>query len=100
MSTTSRIVRIVGGATMVVAGFAALTVTASASASAAMPDSGRSHDAMHNMMVAMHGAGTADRMHAVDDGEQMMDDCAQMQVMMGGMGGGMMDGRGKQGDDR
>lgn len=65
---------------------------------------------MRQMMDAMYGEGTSQRMHEAmgDDGEHMMDQCTGMMTMMGGMHGmmgddampGMMGGmRGMMGDD-
>ncbi len=51
------------------------------------------HETMDTMMDAMHGPGTADRMHQVPGAEEMMDQCAAMMAAMGsGMMNGMMDG--------
>lgn len=47
------------------------------------------HETMEAMMDAMHGPGTAERMHQVPGAEEMMDQCA---AMMAGMGSGMMNG--------
>lgn len=49
---------------------------------------------MHQMMDAMHGEGTRQRMHEAmgDDAERMMAQCSVMMSMMGGM-------RGMMGDD-
>lgn len=69
------------------------------------------HETMHEMMEAMHGQGTAARMHELEGAEEMMDRCAAMMAMMGemdmsrmgqmmrdgGMMDGMMDGRGMGG---
>jgi hypothetical protein len=38
---------------------------------------------MHRMVDAMHGEGTSDRLHALDGGEQMIDECAPMDDAMG-----------------
>ena len=60
------------------------------------------HEQMHQMMDAMHGAGTSDRMHEAmgEDAEMVMDQCVGMMNMMGPMMGmmqggmpGMMGGR-------
>jgi hypothetical protein len=50
------------------------------------------HQAMDAMMDAMHGPGTADRMHQIPGAEEMMDQCVAMMTRMGRgmMGGGMM----------
>lgn len=85
------------GAALFAIGVTGLTFTLTAPATAA--SDGDSHDVMHQMMDAMHGAGTSERMHAVEGAEEMMDDCSGMMDhmssaggMMGGemMGGGMM----------
>lgn len=53
------------------------------------------HEQMHQMMDAMHGEGTSERMHAAmgPEAEQLMDQClammAMMQNMQGMMGGSM-----------
>lgn len=47
------------------------------------------HETMDVMINAMHGPGTAERMHQVPGGEEMMEQCA---AMMAAMGGGMMGG--------
>jgi len=60
-----------------------------------------SHEQMHQMIDAMHGAGTSDRMHEAmgPEGEKMMDQCVGMMKMMGMRQGGegMMGGGGMQG---
>lgn len=50
-----------------------------------------SHEQMHQMMDAMHGEGTSQRMHEArgEDGERMMEQCAVMMNMMAGMSGMM-----------
>jgi predicted metal-dependent peptidase len=47
------------------------------------------HELMHQMMDAMHGAGTSDRMHEAmgADADRMIDQCVAMMNMMGMMGG-------------
>lgn len=52
------------------------------------------HETIDAMMDAMHGPGTAERMHQVPGGEEMMEECAGMMAATGSgmMGGGMMDG--------
>jgi hypothetical protein len=53
------------------------------------------HEQMHQMMDAMHGEGTSQRMHEAmgAEGDKMMDQCVAMMNMMmrmsGMMGGGM-----------
>jgi hypothetical protein len=62
-------------------------------AAGASPGGGPSHDAMHRMMDAMHGPGTAQRMHRIAGAEDMMNRCSAMMDSMGSMtgmmGGGM-----------
>ncbi len=83
------------GAAFLAIGITGLAFTFAAPATATAESDGDSHDVMHQMMDAMHGAGTSQRMHAVERAEEMMDDCAGMIENMsshGGMGGGMMGG--------
>ena len=42
------------------------------------------HDEMHQMMDAMHGAGTSERLHAAlgEDTDRMMEQCQMMMAMM------------------
>ena len=42
------------------------------------------HDEMHQMMDAMHGAGTSERLHAAlgEDVDRMMEQCQMMTAMM------------------
>ncbi len=86
------------GAVLIAAGLSGLSWTWQASpVSAQRPERG-SHETMHEMIDAMHGPGTADRMHAVEGAEEMMDTCAAMMDMMGGMSGmGSMMGGGMSG---
>ncbi|MDP8959187.1 MAG: hypothetical protein M3N51_08325 [Actinomycetota bacterium] len=60
---------------------------------AAQGTGGETHERMHEMMDAMHGPGTGERMHQVAGAEEMMEACAAMMEMMdpGMMGRGMMD---------
>ena len=63
--------------------------------SGAMPGAPITHEQMHQMMDAMHGEVTSDRMHEAmgPDGERLMEQCVAMMNMMGrmqGMMGGMM----------
>ncbi|MBW3644590.1 MAG: hypothetical protein KY441_03715 [Actinobacteria bacterium] len=52
------------------------------------------HDAMHRMMNAMHGEGSAARMHDAEGAEEMMQECStSMGSMEPGMGS-MMSGMG------
>ena len=67
------------------------------SASATAP----THEQMHQMMDAMHGEGASERMHEAmgqgdaERGERLMQQCADMMVMMQHMRG-MMDDRDSQ----
>lgn len=88
---TSRRLRAATGAALVALGLGGV-VTFAPTSFAAEGDTGSSHEVMHQMMDAMHGEGTAERMHAVDGGEQMMDDCAEMMGTTSSMGSMM--GRG------
>lgn len=109
VTTTRRPRRIqaLAGAALVAVGVAGLAITFAPSAGADANAGGR-HGTMHEMMDAMHGAGTAERMHDVEGGEQMMDDCASMMEMMSSMGSmmgrgraeSMMPGDGMMGGDR
>lgn len=62
--------------------------------SAPMAGAPLTHEQMHQMMDAMHGAGASQRMHETmgPDGEQLMEQCVAMMGMMGMMHdmGGMM----------
>ncbi|MBW3577406.1 MAG: hypothetical protein KY462_06650 [Actinobacteria bacterium] len=79
---------------------AAIPATAHAWAGQAGASDGDSHSVMHRMMDAMHGEGTAERMHELEGVDEMMDQCAGMMDAMGGMSnmmrgmsnGGMMGG--------
>ena len=87
---------VVGAALVAVGlfGFSALWPDAATAQSADRTDG---HENMHEMMDAMHGEGTADRMHKTEGAEEMMDQCTSMMAMMKNMGmseDGMMDGRG------
>jgi hypothetical protein len=55
------------------------------------PQAPMTHEQMHQMMDAMHGAGASERMHqAMGEGaEQMMDQCTTMMNMMQMMPGMM-----------
>ena len=108
-TTTRRPRRIqaVAGAALIAIGVTGLGITLAPSAGADA-NSGSRHGTMHEMMDAMHGAGTAERMHDVEGGEQMMAECASMMEMMSSMGsmmgrrraGSMMPGDGMMGGDR
>lgn len=56
-----------------------------------------SHGVLHEMMDAVHGQGTSNRVHRIEGAEQMMEQCSQMHDQMGGMmdGGGMSDMMGR-----
>ncbi len=77
-----------------------IPVAAQARGGQAGASDGDSHSVMHEMMDAMHGEGTADRMHEIEGVDEMMDQCAGMMDAMGRMSnmmgdmsnGGMMDG--------
>lgn len=49
------------------------------------------HEQMHQMMDAVHGEGTSQRMHEAmgPNGEEIMDQCVSMMGMMQGMGNAM-----------
>jgi len=81
---------IVGAAFVGLALLAATSSPLFAQADPAAP-SAPAHDQMHQMMEAMHGEGTSERMHQAmgPDGDRMMDQCAGMMGMMQG-GRGMM----------
>lgn len=50
------------------------------------------HDQMHEMMDAMHGAGFSERMHqAMPGADALIEQCVEMMTMIGQMPG-MMDG--------
>lgn len=87
-STGPRWRQAAAGAALLVVGLMGLAVTTAGTATA-QQDNHQRHDAMHRMMDAVHGDGTADRMHA-EGGEQMMEDCTSM----GSMGSMMRGGRG------
>ena len=78
------------GALLVVLGVVGLSFTVAGPAVAG--DAADRHEAMHRVMDAMHGEGTADRVHAVEGGEQMMEDCAGMMGAMSSMGSMMRTG--------
>jgi hypothetical protein len=80
----------------IIAAVAALGVTAGVllaqpdSTQTPPPGGANTHAQMHQMMDAMHGAGTSDRMHEAmgADAERMIDQCVAMMSMMSGMMGG------------
>ncbi len=104
MTTTTRLRRwtqAATGAALVALGLWGLALTWQGLATAQPTDPGRSHEAMHQMMDAMHGEGTAARMHEIEGAEQMMDQCAAMMDMMGGMDrSGMREMMGRPGHGR
>lgn len=91
------------GVVLLVAGLAAATVLAGPAAwgtpgdtlppaaAQAAPDEHRA--AMQQMMDAVHGPGTADRLDDVDGVDEMMDACAGMMAAMPMMTDGMGPGR-------
>lgn len=98
---TNRIKLIAGGVVLGIALFA-LGLTAGTSYAqiargslAASPSETITHDQMREMMDAMHGPGTSQRMHEAmgPEAEKIMDECVAMMGMMhqmhGTMGGGM-----------
>lgn len=110
MNTTGRLRRWMqgtAGAALVALGLSGLAWMWQGPAGAQQADRGRSHEAMHRMMDAMHGEGTAARMHQIEGADEMMTQCSGMMDMMGGMDmarmgemmrdGGMMDGPGMSG---
>ena len=88
----TRVKAAIGGA---IVGLALLLVAAQPSfAQPPTPERGTmTHEQMHTMMDAMHGAGTSQRMHEAmgADAEKIMDQCVSMMGMMENMQG-MMDG--------
>lgn len=64
-----------------------------------VPTTQMTHEQMHQMMDAMHGAGASDRMHEAmgADAEKLMDQCVGMMNMMGSMMGMMQGGQGMMG---
>ena len=75
------------GAALIAAGLSGLSWTWQATPVSAQPTERDSHQTMHELLDAMNGPGAADRMHAVEGAEEMMDTCAAMTDMMGGMSG-------------
>lgn len=80
----TRRARAVLGAALIAAGVTGLGFTFAPPAFAE-PDGGDRHETMHQMMNAMHGEGTAERVHRIEGAEEMMDDCASMMSSMGSM---------------
>lgn len=97
MKITSRGKAAIGGA---VVGLALLAFTANPTAAQTPPPQGGTptHEQMDQMMDAMHGAGTSQRMHEAmgPNGEQLMDQCVSMMGMMNGNMSGMMNGQNGQ----
>lgn len=86
------------GAVLIAVGLSGLSWTWQATPVFAQRPERGAHETMHEMMDAMHGPGTAERMHAVEGAEAMMDRCASMMDMMDGMSGmGSMMGGGGMG---
>ncbi len=75
------------GAVLIAAGLSGLSWTWQATPVYAQRPERGSHQTMHEMMDAMHGRGTAERMHAVEGADEMMDACASMLDAMGGAPG-------------
>ena len=94
MMITTRVKAAIAGAA---AGLALLAVTAGPTfAQAPTPQAGAppTHAQMEQMMDAMHGAGTSQRMHEAmgPDAEKLMDQCVSMMGMMQNMQGMMGQG--------
>ena len=91
--TKTRVKAAIGGA---IVGLALLLFAARPSfAQPPTPGPGTmTHEQMHTMMDAMHGAGTSQRMHEAmgADAEKLMDQCVSMMGMMQSMQGMMGDG--------
>lgn len=87
----SRRTRIALGGLVTAAGLVGtLALGPAAPVTAQPPDQvSETHETMNAMMDAMHGPGTAERMHQVPGLEEMMDQCA---ATASSMGSGMMDG--------
>ena len=90
MDTTGRYRRLLlgfAGVALVAVGLSGLSWTWQSAPVFAQPAGGGNHETMHEMMDAMHGEGTATRVHEVEGGEEMMETCDSMMDMMGGMSG-------------
>lgn len=99
-SISRRWLQDVVGAALVAVGLFGLSTLWPGTASAQSADRPDGHENMHEMMDAMHGEGTAERMHKTEGAEEMMDECTSMMAMMKNMGMSedrMMDGRGMSG---
>lgn len=86
-SARPRWLQAAAGAALVALGLVGLSMTLAGPATA-QSDNSRRHEAMHRMMDAMHGDGTADRMHHAEGGEQMMHECSSMGSMASMVGEG------------
>ena len=82
-----RLLQGLAGVALVAVGLSGLSWTWQPAPVFARSSNRDSHVTMHEMMDAMHGEGTAARMHKVEGAEEMMDTCASMMDMMGGMSG-------------
>lgn len=83
------------GAALFALGVTGLAFTVTAPATATVENGQDGHNLMHEMMDAMHGEGTSERMHDVEGAEEMMETCSSMMDSMSSMGammnsGGMM----------
>lgn len=90
VSRTRRISQAVVGIALATVGVAGLAVTWASGPALAEAGAADGHEAMDQMMAAMHGDEAAAHMHEIEGMEQMMDQCADMMDVMGGM----MDGQG------
>ena len=87
----TRRVRATLWAVLLTIGLAGVLSLGALSASAEQRSTEDSHAVMHEMMDAVHGRGTSQRMHRVEGGEEMMQQCSDMMSGMGRMDGDMMD---------
>ena len=90
---TSRRRAALAGALVGLALLALTNVPAFAQPSSPVPSGAVTHEQMHQMMDAVHGPGTSERMHQAmgPDAERLMDQCVGMMGMMQNMQG-MMNG--------
>jgi hypothetical protein len=88
-------VRAAVGGVLVAVGLTGLSFTFGAPAVAGPADGDR-HEVMHGMMDAIHGDGTAERMHDIEGADEMMAECSSMAETMSSMGS-MMSGDGMMG---
>ncbi|MGH2573296.1 MAG: hypothetical protein ACRDGU_07435 [Actinomycetota bacterium] len=86
----TRALRATVGAVLMVLGLLGAVLFGPWSAGA-IPAGTPSHEAMHRMMVEMHGPGAAERMHRVAGAGDKMARCSALMDSMGPMTG-MMDG--------